>query len=118
MEKMYYGPLWPLPQADAETSIISGLNVQEGTSEYEEFVCKDLIISTPSTNTADVYLVLAATDGTFKRTNDGTIVLIIPPGGSRNIPQAQYAQNRYRMADFGVDYDEDYDSYACCAIMQ
>ena len=117
MEKMFYGPLWPLPPVPMGHAITSGLTGLLETTEYVEEAALDLIISASSGNTTDVYLVLQAADGTYSRFNSGTVVLSIPPGGTRNLVQGQYRGNRYRMSQFGIDGSA-YDEVWICAIMQ
>lgn len=118
LNQLYYGPLWPLPRASYGQPLTDGLTGLIETTEYMEAAAKDIIISTPSTNTGDVYLVLRDTDGTFSKDNDGTVILLISPGGSRNLAQASYGSNRYKLDDIGVDADDIYDDYFACAIMQ
>jgi hypothetical protein len=118
LNQMFYGPLWPLPRATYGQPITDGLTGLLETSEYYEAAAMDIIVSTPSTNTGDVYLVLRAMDGTFDKDNDGTVILLISPGGSRNLAQAAYHGNKYKLADIGVDSDDYNDDYFICAIMQ
>ena len=117
MEKMFYGPLWPLPRPINGESILSGLSEITETTEYQEAACVDLIISCSSGNTNDVYLVMQAADGSFSQFNDGTVILSVPPGGTRNLCQAQYRGNRYLMSQMGID-GSDYDEFWVCALMQ
>lgn len=117
LNQLYYGPLWTLPRAQYGRPITDGLTGLLETSEYYEAAAFDVIISAPSTNTGDIYLVLEM-NGTFDKNNDGSVILTIPPGGSRNVAQASYGRNKYKLSDIGVDADDDYDDYFACAIMQ
>lgn len=119
MEQIYYGPLWPLPQTTVYQRVLTeGLTGLLETSEYFEAAAKDIIFSAPSTNTGDIYIVTKASDGTFSKSNAGTVVLLISPGGSRNLSQASYSGNLYKLDELGVDADDIYDAYFACAIMQ
>lgn len=108
MNKSFYGPLWVMPKFTGAggglgfgTTII-GADTQE-TSEYYQAVGRGLIISAPSANSGDIYLVQRAADGTFKASNAGTVVAVIAKGTTFQLPQAEYGSNRYKFADYGID---------------
>jgi hypothetical protein len=104
-DKSFYGPLWVLPAVtgagvNAGVSLMTGQTAE--TTEYYEAAAKGIIVSCPSANSGDAYLVAKAADGTFKITNAGTVVMVIPKGTTRQFPQAEYGSNRYKLADYAV----------------
>ena len=102
----WYGPLWVLPKITT-TGLGSGQNITVGetveSTEYYEAAAKAIIVSCPSANSGDMFLVMKAADGTYKASNAGTVVMVIPKGTSRQFPQAEYGSNRYKLSDFGID---------------
>lgn len=103
-DKRFYGPLWEIPVTgagvNAGTSLMSGLT--DETAEYYEAAAKGIIISCPSANSGDAYLVSRFSDGTFKLSNAGTVVCVIPKGTTRQFPQAEYGGNRYKLSEYAV----------------
>ncbi len=116
--KLWYGPLWPLLRPSPRTAITSRYTAADlGSSEYLEAVARDIILSCHKDNTGMVYLVLADASGNYDKDNDGTVIMAVPPGGSRNILQADYGSSRFDMTQIGVDSDNDYNLYYITGIM-
>lgn len=103
--KQFYGPLWVL-NAVTGLGTDTGVNIMDSqtveTTEYYEAAAKGIIVSCPTANNADAYLVEKAADGSFDIANAGTVVMIIPPGTTRQFPQAEYGSNRYKLDDYAI----------------
>lgn len=107
MQKQYYGPLWIMDKITT-TGLGSGVALTTGqtsleTTEYYQAAAKGLIVSCPSANSGDMYLVLRYSDDTFKASNNGTVIAVIAKGTVFQLPQAEYGGNKYKLADLGID---------------
>lgn len=104
--KQWYGPLWILPEV-VGAGLNAGVNITTGqtveSTEYQEDGAKGLMVSCPTDNGGDVYLVMRFSDGTYKMSNAGTVVAVIAPGTVFQLPQASYDGNRYKLSDYGID---------------
>lgn len=102
--RQWYGPLWILP-AHTGGGVNVGSNILGGqameSDEYAE-APKGLIVSAPTANSGDAYLLLRAADGTYKSTNAGTVICVIPKGSVIQIPQPGYGGNKLDLRQIGI----------------